>query len=66
MVFFFVLTNFRMKEVQIGEVKILLSRVAGKYYATGLKCSHFGAPLNKGTLQRTYTTHKLQVHSLER
>ena len=42
-----------MKQVQVGPTKddvILISKVDGKYYATGAKCSHFGAPLEKGML----------------
>jgi apoptosis-inducing factor 3 len=41
------------KRIQIGEDKenfILISRVDGKFYATGGKCSHYGAPLQLGYL----------------
>lgn len=42
-----------MKRVQVGsdeENFILISRVCGQYYATGGKCSHYGAPLQFGFL----------------
>lgn len=42
-----------MKEVQVGPTKddvILISKVNGKYYATGAKCTHFGMNLAKGIL----------------
>ena len=42
-----------MKKVQIGENEnnfILISKVNGSFYATGGKCSHYGAPLNMGYL----------------
>jgi apoptosis-inducing factor 3 len=42
-----------MKKVQVGEDPenyIIISRVGGKLYATGGKCSHYGAPLHAGFL----------------
>lgn len=39
-----------MKEIAIGEKNILLTRVDGKFYAIGGKCSHFGGPLAEGVL----------------
>lgn len=42
-----------MKEVQVGPKKddtILVTKIDGKFYACGSKCSHFGAPLEKGVL----------------
>lgn len=39
---------FRMKEVEVGGVKVLLLREYGVYHATGAKCSHYGAPLVNG------------------
>ena len=47
------ITEGTMKKVQIGENEenfILLSKVNGKIYATGGKCSHYGAPLQMGYL----------------
>lgn len=44
------LADGEMKEVSAGETKILLARVAGKYYATGAHCPHYGAPLAEGFL----------------
>lgn len=42
----------KLSEVQIGDDKendiIIVTRVNGKLYACGAKCSHFGAPLSKG------------------
>ncbi|HKJ46060.1 MAG TPA: FAD-dependent oxidoreductase [Balneolales bacterium] len=40
-----------MKEITIGENKILLSRIDGKFYATGASCTHYGAPLSTGVLK---------------
>jgi NADPH-dependent 2,4-dienoyl-CoA reductase/sulfur reductase-like enzyme/nitrite reductase/ring-hydroxylating ferredoxin subunit len=40
-----------MKEIIIGENKILLSCIDGKYYATGASCTHYGAPLSTGVLK---------------
>jgi NADPH-dependent 2,4-dienoyl-CoA reductase/sulfur reductase-like enzyme/nitrite reductase/ring-hydroxylating ferredoxin subunit len=37
-----------MKAVSIDDNKILLSKVGGKFYATGASCPHYGAPLEKG------------------
>ncbi|KAH9524284.1 Apoptosis-inducing factor 3 [Bulinus truncatus] len=37
-----------LKEVEIGEQKVLLVKEDGHFYAIGNKCSHYGAPLNKG------------------
>lgn len=42
-----------MRKIQIGENEdnfILVSKVCGKIYATGGKCSHYGAPLQMGFL----------------
>jgi len=38
------------KEVKVGPKKILLSRIAGEYYATGLFCTHYKANLANATL----------------
>ncbi|CAH1761907.1 9293_t:CDS:10 [Entrophospora sp. SA101] len=40
----------QMKEVPVGEFKVLLSRINGQIYATGTKCTHYGAPLRTGVL----------------
>lgn len=46
------LEDNEMKEITIeGDNKILLSRYGGKYYATGAKCTHYGAPLATGVCQ---------------
>ena len=40
---------FRMKEVDVGGVgQALLVRDGSSFYAVGPKCSHYGAPLEKG------------------
>ncbi|KAM6946447.1 apoptosis inducing factor mitochondria associated 4 [Aplochiton taeniatus] len=39
-----------MKEVMLEEQKVLLVRTQGQYRAVGSRCSHYGAPLVKGTL----------------
>lgn len=44
------LKDGQMKEVMVEEQKVLLVRTQGQYSAVGSKCSHYGAPLIKGTL----------------
>ena len=39
-----------MREVVVGETKVLLSRLQGKYYAIGGECTHYGGPLADGAL----------------
>lgn len=39
-----------MREVTAGEAKVLLVRDGGQVYATGNKCTHMGAPLDKAVL----------------
>ena len=39
-----------MREVQVGEGKALLVRSEGEFNAIGPKCTHFGAPLVKGSM----------------
>jgi len=38
----------RMKEVEVGGVKVLLLKSQGTYHAMGAKCSHYGASLVNG------------------
>ena len=45
---FFSLT--RMKQIDIGEGHALVVRENGVYTAVGHKCTHYGAPLIKGSL----------------
>lgn len=50
-VFFFLsplLSVLRMKEVKVGEKKVLLVRSQDQYSAVGSQCSHYNAPLAKG------------------
>ncbi len=42
-----------MKAFAFGEKKILLSKVAGKFYAVGGICPHYGASLDEGILHGT-------------
>jgi len=39
-----------MKEVKVGEKKVLLCRLDGQYYAVNQLCTHYKAQLVKGTL----------------
>ncbi|KAI9006864.1 hypothetical protein DFJ74DRAFT_773484 [Hyaloraphidium curvatum] len=41
-----------MKEVKVGAGKALLSRVGDEYFATSHLCTHYKAPLVKGTLSQ--------------
>lgn len=45
--------NFRMKEVTVADRKVLLVCTGGQYSAVGGQCSHYNAPLVKGTLPST-------------
>ncbi|MEN3792876.1 FAD-dependent oxidoreductase [Fulvimarina sp. MAC3] len=38
-----------LKEVEVGETKLLLARDGDRVFATGAKCTHKGAPLKNGT-----------------
>jgi len=40
----------QMQQIEVEESQILLSKVNGKFYATGAFCTHYGAPLEKGIL----------------
>jgi len=42
------LKDGEMKEVELEDGKILLFRSGGKFFATGNKCTHLGAPLKNG------------------
>lgn len=44
------LKDGEMKEVAVGETKILLARVNGKFHAVGATCPHYHAPLVDGVL----------------
>ncbi|XP_042342326.1 apoptosis inducing factor mitochondria associated 4 [Plectropomus leopardus] len=44
------LKDGQMKEVTVGEQKVLLVRTRGQYSAVGSQCSHYNAPLAKGAL----------------
>ena len=40
----------QMKGLKSGDKNILLTNIAGKYYAIGAKCTHAGGDLSKGKL----------------
>ena len=44
------LRDGEMKEVQAGEARILLARLADRFYAVSATCPHYGAPLAEGVL----------------
>jgi NADPH-dependent 2,4-dienoyl-CoA reductase/sulfur reductase-like enzyme/nitrite reductase/ring-hydroxylating ferredoxin subunit len=44
------LQDREMREVVVGETKILLVRLQGKFYAIGGECTHYGGPLAEGAL----------------
>lgn len=44
------LRDGEMKEVQAGETRILLARLADRFYAVSATCPHYGAPLAEGVL----------------
>jgi NADPH-dependent 2,4-dienoyl-CoA reductase/sulfur reductase-like enzyme/nitrite reductase/ring-hydroxylating ferredoxin subunit len=39
-----------MKEVSVGETRVLLARVGGELHAVSATCPHYGAPLAEGAL----------------
>jgi NADPH-dependent 2,4-dienoyl-CoA reductase/sulfur reductase-like enzyme/nitrite reductase/ring-hydroxylating ferredoxin subunit len=39
-----------MREVVVGEIKVLLTRLKGRFYAIGGECTHYGGPLAEGAL----------------
>ena len=47
------LENGQMKEVETGGHKILVARIADKYYATQARCPHMGGILANGKLEGT-------------
>lgn len=42
--------SFRMREVDVADGKVLLIKDLNEFTAIGHKCSHYGAPLAKGSL----------------
>jgi NADPH-dependent 2,4-dienoyl-CoA reductase/sulfur reductase-like enzyme/nitrite reductase/ring-hydroxylating ferredoxin subunit len=46
------LDNGDMQQVSVGDTDLLLARVDDEIYATGAYCSHYGAPLDEGVLER--------------
>lgn len=46
------LADGEMKEVAVGETKVLLTRIKGKFHAIGGICTHYGGNLAEGALCR--------------
>ncbi|KAL1922026.1 uncharacterized protein VTP21DRAFT_10668 [Calcarisporiella thermophila] len=46
------LRDGELKEFKFGEYSVLLSFLNGKYHATSPRCTHYGAPLEKGVLAK--------------
>ena len=44
------LRDGEMKEVSVGETRILLARVEDKFHAVSATCPHYGGPLAEGVL----------------
>ena len=44
------LADGQLKRLLIGEQPVLLAKLDGKIHAVGAVCSHYGAPLNEGTV----------------
>jgi NADPH-dependent 2,4-dienoyl-CoA reductase/sulfur reductase-like enzyme/nitrite reductase/ring-hydroxylating ferredoxin subunit len=54
-----------MKEVEVGGIKILLTRLDGTFFAIGGECSHYGGPLAQGVLSGMHVTcpwHQARFH----
>lgn len=48
------LQDGEMRQVSVGETDILLTRLAGEFYAVGAYCTHYQAPLADGVLSRDH------------
>lgn len=44
------LRDGEMKEVSVGETRVLLARIGERFYAVSAGCPHYGAPLAEGVL----------------
>ena len=44
------LQDGQMQQIEVEGSQILLSKINGKFYATGAFCTHYGAPLEKGII----------------
>jgi NADPH-dependent 2,4-dienoyl-CoA reductase/sulfur reductase-like enzyme/nitrite reductase/ring-hydroxylating ferredoxin subunit len=54
-----------MKQVEVGGLKILLTRLDGTFFAMGGECSHYGGPLAEGVLSGMHVTcpwHQARFH----
>jgi apoptosis-inducing factor 3 len=45
-----------MKEIEVGGIKILLTRLNGEFFAIGGECAHYGGPLAEGVLCGEHVT----------
>lgn len=52
----FLLCLQRMKEVTVGDQKVLLVCTQGQFSAVGSQCSHYNAPLVKGKPSSTFSS----------
>lgn len=41
-----------MRQISVGDTDLLVARIDGEIYAAGTYCSHYGAPLEEGVLER--------------
>jgi 3-phenylpropionate/trans-cinnamate dioxygenase ferredoxin subunit len=46
----------KVKEVKVNGKEILIANVNGSFYAIGMKCTHAGGDLSKGTLDGNIIT----------
>jgi NADPH-dependent 2,4-dienoyl-CoA reductase/sulfur reductase-like enzyme/nitrite reductase/ring-hydroxylating ferredoxin subunit len=54
-----------MREIEVGGLKILLTRLDGAFHAIGGECSHYGGPLAEGVLSGLHVTcpwHQARFH----
>jgi apoptosis-inducing factor 3 len=50
------LQDGEMKEVEVDDLKILLTRLDGAFHAIGGECAHYGGPLAEGVLSGVHVT----------
>lgn len=59
------LQDGEMKEVEVDDLKILLTRLDGEFHAIGGECAHYGGPLAEGVLSGLHVTcpwHQARFH----
>src|SRR6185437_5063804 len=53
----------RMKEVYVGETKVLLFKTGPQsFFSTGTSCPHLGAPLSKGTRKNIFSLYSTKIN----